>query len=528
LQGAVSAKLSSDAVARYHHAVLLQGRGDAGGAALAYEQAVRLVPGFAEAWSNLGNVYRQLGRRDDALRAYDAAILAKPDFAAVYCNLGVLLIELERHTDATRALEVAIRLQPEMPEAHANLGQALRRDRQYAAAIAASRRAIELRPSYRDAYLNLAAAAHEVDAFEDAVIANERAAAIDPACAQAYCNAAGALHALGRYDEAIAACDRAIALRPDYAEANANRAISLLLAGDFARGWSDYPWTWRLPAKRASYPYLDRFPLWEGAPFHGRRLLVTREQGFGDALQMARYLPAVKARGGTVALEVAPALAALFAGLPGVDELRVVEDTTVPRDDVDLHVPLLGLPRAFADGPIAIPFEAPYVHADPARVERWRARLGPRERFRVGFVWSGNPGHVDDRHRSCSLADFARLREIAGVAWYSLQKGRDQDLPGAGAPAFEPLGPELGDFAETAAAVSELDLVVAVDTSIVHLAGAMGKPVWTLLPFVPDWRWLAAGASTPWYPTMRLFRQPRAGDWSSVFAEVARALRELV
>lgn len=528
MQGAVNAKPSSDAVARYNHAVALQGQGDAGGAAVAYEEATRIAPSFAEAWSNLGNVYRQLGRRDEALRAYDAAILAKPDFAAVYCNLGVLLIELERYADATRALEAAIRLQPEMPEAHANLGQALRRERRYDAAIAASRRAIELRPNYRDAYLNLAVAAYEIDALEDALLANERAAAIDPNCAQAYCNMATVLHAFGRYGEAIAACDRAIALRPDYAQAHANRAISLLLTGDFAQGWSDYPWTWRVPAKRGSYPYLDRFPLWDGAPFRGRHLLITREQGFGDALQMVRYLPAVKARGGTVALEVAPALAPLFAEFPGVDELRVVGDTAVPREDVDLHVPLLGLPRAFAAGAHSIPFEAPYLRADAARTERWRGRLGPAERLRIGFAWSGNPGHVDDRHRSCRLEDFARLGDVEGAAWYSLQKGCDQELRSIGTMAFEPLGSEIGDFADTAAIVSQLDLVIAVDTSIVHLAGAMGKPVWTLLAFVPDWRWLTAGEATPWYPTMRLFRQPRAGHWASVFTEVARELRELV
>ncbi|HXP92802.1 MAG TPA: tetratricopeptide repeat-containing glycosyltransferase family protein [Candidatus Binatia bacterium] len=524
----MTAKVSNQAVTRYNRAVQLHGQGDIAGAVLAYEDATRINPRFAEAWSNLGNAYRQLGRRDDALRAYEAAIRAKPNFAAVYCNLGVLLIELERYDEATRTLETAIRLAPQMPEAYANLGQALRRDRRYEASIAASRKAIALRPDYRDAYLNVAVAALQIDALDDALLANQRALEIDPSCAQAYCNLAGALHALARYDEAIAACERAIALNPDYAEAHANRALSLLLTGDFARGWPEFAWTWRVPAKRASYPYLDRFPLWDGGSFPGRRLLVTREQGFGDAIQMVRFLPAVKARGGTVVLEASPALARLFSNLPGVDELRIVEDFSLPRSDVDLHIPLLGLPRALGTDGSSIPSACPYLYADPARIERWRSRLAAEGRFRIGCAWAGSAGHVDDRHRSCRIEDFARLAEVEGVAWFSLQKGRDEERRGVEGAAFEPLGPEIGDFGDTAAIVSHLDLVIAVDTSIVHLAGALGKPVWTLLPFVPDWRWLVAGEGTPWYPTMRLFRQPRAGDWASVFAEVARELRALV
>jgi hypothetical protein len=256
-------------------------------------------------------------------------------------------------------------------------------------------------------------------------------------------------------------------------------------------------------------------------------LLITREQGFGDAIQMVRYLPAVKALGGHVVLEVFPALVSLFAGLPGVDELRVVDDVTSYVDDVDLYIPLMALPRAFGTDLATIPAPIPYLPAPGERVERWRPRLQSAARLRVGIVWSGNPSHANDHRRSCRFEDFAALGAIDGIAWFGLQRGHDAERRSCGPLTLEPLGAEIGDFADTAAILTHLDLVISVDTSIVHLAGAMGKPVWTLLPFSPDWRWMIERSDSPWYPTMRLFRQPRIGDWASVFAEVAGELRAL-
>lgn len=526
--GAPVHNIPNKAVARYNQAVILHGQGDVAGAVRGYEDATSMHPRFAEAWSNLGNAYRQLGRRDDALRAYDAAIRAKPDFAVVHCNRGALLIELERHGDAIGALQSAIRLAPALPEAHANLGQALRRDGQFEAAMEASRKAIALRPDYGDAYVNLAAAAFEVDALDEALRATQRAAELDPANAQSYFNTARVLHAMGRYEEAIAACDRAIALQPDHVEAHANRALSVLLTGDFARGWAEYPWIWRLPTKRASYPYLDRFPLWNGQPFPGRRLLITREQGFGDAILMARYMPLVKARGGTVELETQPALASLFAHLPGVDELRIVEDVTTPRGDVDLHIPIMGLPWALQTGLASIPARVPYLSPDPAKVERWSARLNRDARLRVGIAWAGNPHQVDDRHRSLSLPQFGAFGAIDGIAWFGLQKGRDESLRESGPLKLDPLGSEIADFSDTAAILSVLDLVITVDTSVAHLAGALGRPTWVLVPFVPHWSYLLDRADSLWYPTMRLFRQSRPGDWTATCSEIAAALRERI
>jgi hypothetical protein len=256
-------------------------------------------------------------------------------------------------------------------------------------------------------------------------------------------------------------------------------------------------------------------------------LLVTREQGFGDAIQMARYFPALKARGGTVAVEIAPALAPLFATAPGIDELFVVTDAVEPRADIDVHIPLLGLPGAFRTDLASIPSGVPYLHADPAKIARWSSRLAGDARLRVGIAWAGSPGHVDDRHRSCRLSDFEPLARVEGVAWFGLQKGRDEDLRESGALRLEPLGPEIEDFADTAAIMTALDLVISVDTATAHLAGALGRPVWTLLPVVPHWSYLLEREDSPWYPTMRLFRAQLPGDWPGVFRNVERALRAL-
>lgn len=516
------------AAQHFNLGLVLALQGLTAGAIIAYETAVRLAPDFADAQSNLGNLYLQAGRHVDALRSYAAALRAKPDFAAVYSNLGTVLIQLERFDEAIEALHTSLRLTPNIPEAYANLGQALRRSGRFREAIAATQHAIELRPDYRDAYLNLAIAAYAAGAFDLSLNAYLRVLELGPVGAEVHSNVSSVYHALGRYDEAIAECQAAIALRPDYVEAHVNLAVSLLVRGDFVRGWDEYTWMWRLPAKRASYPYADRATLWNGETFRGRQLLVTRDQGFGDAIQMARYLPGIKARGGRVVLEAAPELTGLFASLGGVDELRAHVDGTIARDDVELYIPISGLPRAFRTDLTTIPATVPYLRASAESVERWRPRLQSAARLRVGIVWSGNANHDNDANRSCRLEDFAALGAIDGVAWFGLQKGRDDERRTCGALTLEPLGAQIADFSDTAAIITHLDLVIAVDTSIVHLAGAMGKPVWTLLAFVPDWRWLLERKDSPWYPTMRLFRQPSSGDWATVFAEVTRELRDQI
>jgi tetratricopeptide (TPR) repeat protein len=514
----------ADVRAHYNLAIAQAALGDVAAAIASYEAAVALAPSFAAAHSNLGVLYARTDRRGDALRAHTAAIQAQPDFAAAYCNLAAVLIELTRFEEAIRVLETATRVAPDVPEVAVNLAHAYRRSGRIRAALEATQRALALRPDLR-AYLSLSLEAFEAGAFDIALDANLRALALDPASAAAHCNCATLYLTTGRYPEAIAACRAAIALAPSYAEAHVNLALALLVLGNYAEGWTEYAWTWELPARRPSYPYIDTAPPWNGEPFAGRQLLIAREQGFGDAILAARYLPAVKARGGRVVLEAAPALAALFADLPGVDELRIAADVGMRWDDVDLYVPVLGLPRAFkADLASIAAAAAPYLRAPADRLERWRRRLAHAQGFRVGIVWAGSPAHVDDRQRSASLEDFVGLGGMSGIDWFGLQKGRDETRRTCGTLALDPLGPEITDFADAAAIIAQLDLVIAVDTAIVHLAGALGAPVWTLLPFAPDWRWLLERTDTPWYPTMRLFRQPQPGDWPAVFAAVARDL----
>jgi tetratricopeptide (TPR) repeat protein len=497
-------------------------QGDIRGAVLAYEAAVRFAPDFAEAHSNLGNLYFQTGRRDDALRAYAAAIRAKPDLAMVYCNLATVLIDLGRCDEAIAASETALRLAPDLYEAHVNLYQAYRRSGRNREALASARRAAELRPNPH-AYVNLGVAAYELNTFDVAIDANRRALALDATCADAHCHLGLLYHMTGRHAEAIAASETAIALQPDFAQAHVNLANSLLACGDFARGWDEFDWAWRVSDRRVD-PNLDRVPFWNGEPFTGRSLLITLDQGAGDAFQMVRFLPAVKARGGRVILEVKAILAPLFADLPGVD-LFVVG--AILAHEVDLQVSILRLPSALATDLTSIPAPIPYLRAQPERIERWRSRLESPARLRVGIVWAGNPDFVYSGRRACGLDDFAALSEIDDVAWFGLQKGHDEERRSCGSFTLDPLGAEIGDYADTAAILTHLDLVIATDTGIVHLAGAMGKPVWTLLAFAADWRWLLGRDDSPWYPTMRLFRQPTAGDWASVLAEVARQLRSL-
>lgn len=508
--------------AYYDRANVCASEGDVGGAIAAYEAAATLAPGFAEALSNLGGMYVQSGRYDDALRAYEAALRANPELAPVYCNLATVLIELERFDEAIAALETALRLAPDLYQAHANLCQAYRRSGRDREALAPALVATGLRPD-RDAFLSLSAAASKLDELDIALEAARRVIELDPACAEAHANLGWIHHLTGRFAEAMAACEAAIALRPDLALAHVNLASSLLICGDFARGWNELVWTWPISEQRTLGSRPELAKLWDGTRFTGRDLLITFDRDFADAIQMIRYVPAVKARGGRVILEVKGPLVALFADLPGVDELHLCSDAAILADEVDLQIPLLGLPRALATDLRSIPAPIPYLRAHPERVERWRGRLESRGRLRVGLAWSDNSAAAN-RRRSAALEDFAVLGEIEDIAWFGLQKGGGEDRHSCGMLMLDPLGEQIGDFADAAAIVAQLDLVIAVDTPVAHLAGALGKPVWTLLPFTPDWRWLLERGDSPWYPSMRLFRQPAAGDWLSVFAEVAREL----
>jgi hypothetical protein len=358
-----------------------------------------------------------------------------------------------------------------------------------------------------EAHNNLANILKDQGKLAEATTAYRHAIRINPNLAEAYSNMSAALRDQGQYQDAIAASEQAIRLKPGLAEAHFNLAMLLLLMGDFARGWAEFDWRWK---RQDVVAPLRQFPQrqWAGEELNGQRLLLYAEQGFGDTIQFIRYLPQVVARGAKVALVCQPELCRLLKSFPGVWQIA---NGRPPLPEFDVHFPLMSLPRIFGTREQSIPDSMPYIHADPKRVEVWAGFLqDSKQRVRVGLAWAGRPNHPNDKRRTLELRQFGPLASVTGMSFHSLQTGAasiQARMPGRSNPPVTDFTDRLTDFAETAALIANLDLVITVDTAVAHLTGAMGKPVWVLLPFVPDWRWMLNREDNPWYPTMRLFRQ---------------------
>jgi predicted O-linked N-acetylglucosamine transferase (SPINDLY family) len=451
-------------------------------------KAAALDPGMIPAHNDLGILLHGRGEIDEAEACYRRAIEIAPRFAEAMSNLGALLAERGRLEQATDWYKRALAEKDDLPDAHNNLGSALVKLDRAGDAEALHRRAIELRPDFTDAHYNLGVA----------------------------------LHDQGRFDDALASYATALRLTPGNVDARWNQAFVLLLRGDFAQGWRDHEARWeRKQQPPRSFPQ----PLWRGEDIARRTILLHDEQGLGDTLQFMRYAPLVAARGARVLLQVQRPLLRLTAASLGGIEVFAEGDLVPP---FDMHCALLSLPLACGTMLDTIPAQVPYLKVDPAAAARWRNRIGAAAGLNVGLVWAGNPQHKNDRNRSIAIERLAALFGIPGVRWFSLQIGeRAADLAHAPAGKIANLADRLTDFGETAAAIAGLDLVITVDTATAHLAGALGKPVWIMLPFVPDWRWLIDRDDSPWYPTARLFRQPARGDWESVTQKVHAALDEL-
>ena len=491
-----------------------------------YCEALRADPFHADALHLWGVVAFQRGQTALAVERLCKAIALDASEPAFHNNLGNALRDSGDLCASVSAFERALHLNPRYAEAYNNLSLALRGLGREDAALAALRRAIDLKPGFAEAHNNLGNGLKDAGDLDGAVSAFERALRLNPHYAEAHNNLGAALHAAGNAEAASQAFLNALQLRPGLWDAHFNLGISRLSVGDFERGWSLYEAGLRSGA-RPTRGFAQ--PQWDGSPLDGRTLLVHAEQGFGDTLQFMRYLPAVSAQcgGGRVVFECQRGLGCVFADPLGWDTLiERGEESDGPGIPFDLHVPLLSLPGLFGTVEDTIPDSVPYLRAEPETVANWQRTLAPFDGLKVGIVWAGNPAHRNDRNRSCALADFAPLAGIGGLTLFSLQKGP------AAAQANEPppgmtlvdLDEDLTDFRQTAAALTALDLVIAVDTSVVHLAGALGKPVWVLLPFAADWRWLREREDSPWYPAMRLFRQPAPGDWPGVFARVVETL----
>ncbi|MFZ1909244.1 MAG: tetratricopeptide repeat protein [Burkholderiales bacterium] len=385
-------------------------------------------------------------------------------------------------------------------------------------------KAVAIKPGNPEALVNLGNALQELKRHDQALASYDKALALKPDYAEALSNRGLTLQALKRHDEALASYGKALALEPDFAEAHANLGLLRLLLGDFERGWEEYEWRWKGPSFSASRRNFSQ-PLWLGEDgVSGKTLLIHAEQGLGDTIQFVRYARQAAEKGATVVLQVQPALKALLASAFGRYQV-LAEGEPLPR--FDLHCPFLSLPLAFKTRLDSIPAQVPYLAAPVAAIDKWSDRLGQKGVPRIGIVWSGRSTHANDANRSIALTRLMPLRspDVQLVSLQNEVRAEDARVLTANAQILH-FGPELKDFSDTAALVSLVDLVVSVDTSVAHLAGALGKPVWILVPFAPDWRWLLEREDSPWYPSARIFRQPKLGDWDSVIDKVRQALTE--
>ncbi len=487
-----------------------------------YRQILKARPDHVAARNNLGVALKSQGRLDDAIACYRRTIEIDPDYTDAHCNLGNALYEQERLDEAAAGFRRAIEIDPQCAKAHDSLGGVLDKQGMPDEAIACFRRGLELHPDDADAHNNLGVKQMEQGRAEAAIAGYRRALEIDPDYADAHNNLGNALKSLGKLDEAMVRYRRAIELRPDYGDAHFNYALALLTAGDLARGWTEHEWRW----KRTSVPTHERDfpqPLWDGSRLDGRTILLHAEQGLGDTIHFIRYAAMVADCGCHVAVECHPLVIRLLAGVSGIDELIRMGRELPP---FDVHAPLLSLPMIIGTRLETIPGDVGYIRADGRLVEAWRDRLSGFAGRKIGLCWQGNPDFPGDRWRSIPLKYFAVLLDDPSSTFINLHKGAGEGQIGECGltDRIVNYSPEVTSLVDTAAIMENLDLVITSDTSVAHLAGAIGRPVWTLLQFMPDWRWLLEREDSPWYPTMRLFRQGTRGDWEGVLARVKRAL----
>ncbi len=487
----------------------------------AFERALRLTPNDADTLCNLGATLNELGRFDEARSALERALSVKPDMVPALNNLGSTLAGLRRLDEAAAVLRRALAMDPDSAEGLTNLGNVLKDSEHYDEAVAAYVRALGINPRLARTAHNLGLTLKEAGRLDEAVAAHDRALAVDPRFVEAWTDRGTALREQGRHAEAEASYLQALAIDPGCAEAHWNRAHPLLILERYDEGWAEYEWRWRvrnLNDGPRDFPQ----PEWDGSPLDGRTIFLHAEQGWGDAIQFIRYAAPVKALGGTVVVECRPAVRRLLENAPGVD---AVVGLGAALPDCHVHAPLLSLPRILGTTTETIPADTPYLSVPEGA--GGDLPIGPG--FSVGLVWAGSPTPRNNLKRTMPLETLRDVVATEGCRFYSLQVGpRRDDLAGhPWAAGIVDLAPCLRDFADTAAAIDRLDLVISVDTAVAHLAGALGKPCWTLLPFVPDWRWLLDRDDSPWYPTMRLFRQRSIGDWDDVVARVKAALVSL-
>ena len=516
-------------------------QGHIGEAHRLFNAAVKANPAAPQGWSNLGQALHALKRGGEALECLDKARALAPDDVGILYQHANVLLGLDRPGEALPEFQAVLAQMPQQApqhvEARINCGLALAALGQSEQALTEFDTALALAPGHPSAAYNRGVALIRLGRYDEAVAACDNAIARDGgqgnSLANARLNRGKALVQLNRLDEAVASYDEILAIKKDHADAHFNQSLALLARGDYRRGFAAYEWRWRRTGMPA--PKSRGKPLWLGEyPLARKTILVHAEQGLGDTIQFARYVPLLAASGANVVLEVQPELKSLMARLDG-------GATVIARGEMlppfDVHCPLGSLPLALKTEPTTVPAAVPYLTASGAHLAKWSAQLGVLPQPRIALAWSGNADHDNDRNRSLA---FARLGPLftptkapegrAGLSFISIQRDlRAEDATALVAQSrVTHLGGEFDDFADTAAVLALCDLVISVDTAPVHLAGAMGRPVWVLVPFAPDWRWTRSGETTPWYPTARLFRQSALEDWDGVIARVGAALDQVV
>jgi tetratricopeptide (TPR) repeat protein len=480
----------------------------------------------AEAYNNLGFILQRKGQCDDAIQCYQRAIQLNPDLPGAHSNLGNVLKEKGQFDEAIRCYQSALQLNPDLAEAYSNLGLTFKKAGRFDEAIDYCQKAVERDPHDANMYYNLGIVFQEKGQLDEAIACYQKASQLDPRDAQVYNNLAFALQENRRPYEAIPYYQKALQLNPDYATAHWNLSLALLLTGNFREGWKEYEWRWEtqyLISSRRNF----KQPLWDGSDIKGRTILLHAEQGFGDTVQFIRYAPLVAERGAHVIFECHKDLASLLQSVEGIAEV-VVRGEELPEFDV--QCPLLSLPLAFHTTLQTIPVKVPYIASDTALIRKWKDKIErDGSRMKVGVVWAGNPGFRQNRYRNIPLERFSTLAQIPGVTLYSIQKGEEakETKNPPGNMNIIDYTEDIRDFSDTASLIENLDLVISIDSAVAHLAGALGKLTWTLLPFSPEWRWLLNREDSPWYPTMRLFRQPSLGNWEPVIEYVKKELHEV-
>lgn len=433
---------------------------------------------------------------------------------------GLELHQSDDLEEAARIYTQAIILNPNIPDIYNNLGVALRALGKLEASAACYQRSLALNPSHAGSYTNLGNVLRGLGRLDVAAASHKRAVELNPESPDTHYNLALALRDLGETKEALECFSKTLELNPDHQDCHWDRSLALLQNGNLEEGFEEYEWRWKLPSNP---PRGFDQPLWDGSELGGKTILLHHEQGFGDMIQFARYIPLVKEKGGTIIVEAQPQLSRLFSTIDGVGQV-VNRGSDLPKFDV--YAPMMSLAHIFGTTLDAVPADIPYLKAPEAFAQQLPATMG--KHMKVGIAWAGRPTHKNDANRSISFSNFTELLGLADVAFYSLQLGPAvSDITENGCEAFvTELGSKMDDFADTAAVIQQLDLVISVDTAVAHLAGAMGKPVWVAAPYPGDWRWMLEREDSPWYPTMRLFRQGSPGNWTPVFQKLRTALSE--